>query len=58
MGRSLYGDDHESYRDTVAEFLAGEVVPFHDDWDRGRFIDRAASSRAAKVGIYGVNIGQ
>lgn len=58
MRRLLYGTDHESYRDTVAEFLAREVVPFQNDWDRSRWIDRDVFSRAVKVGIYALSIGQ
>ena len=56
MRRTLYGPDHEAYRDTVREFLAREVVPFQHDWDRQHMIDRAVFARAAKAGIYGLQI--
>jgi alkylation response protein AidB-like acyl-CoA dehydrogenase len=58
MQRTLYGPDHEAYRETVREFLAREVVPFQDDWDRDRWIDRTVFARAAKAGIYALNIGE
>jgi len=58
MRRSLYGPDHEAYRETVAEFLAREVVPFQDNWDRDRWIDRAVFARAAKAGIYALGVGE
>lgn len=58
MRRTLYGSDHEAYRETVREFLAREVVPFQHDWDRDRWIDRAVFARAAKAGIYGLQIGE
>jgi alkylation response protein AidB-like acyl-CoA dehydrogenase len=54
--RTLYGPDHEAYRETVREFLAREVVPHQHDWDRQHMIDRAVFARAAKAGIYGLQI--
>jgi alkylation response protein AidB-like acyl-CoA dehydrogenase len=54
--RELYGPDHEAYRETVREFLAREVVPYQHDWDRDRWIDRAVFARAAKAGIYALQI--
>jgi alkylation response protein AidB-like acyl-CoA dehydrogenase len=58
MQRSLYEADHEAYRETVREFLAREVVPHQHDWDRDRWIDRAVFARAAKAGIYALQIGE
>jgi alkylation response protein AidB-like acyl-CoA dehydrogenase len=54
--RTLYTEDHEAYRETVREFLGREVVPHHDDWERDRWIDRAVFVRAAKAGIYALQI--
>jgi len=54
--RELYEPDHEVYRETVREFLAREVVPHQHDWDRDRWIDRAVFARAAKAGIYALQI--
>jgi alkylation response protein AidB-like acyl-CoA dehydrogenase len=56
--RSFYTADHEAYRETVREFLAREVVPFQDDWDRDRWIDRAVFASAAKAGVYALNVGE
>lgn len=58
MRRTLYGPDHEAYRETVREFLAREVVPHQHDWDRDRWIDRSVFARAAKAGIYALQIGE
>jgi alkylation response protein AidB-like acyl-CoA dehydrogenase len=54
--RTLYGADHEAYRETVREFLSREVVPHQDDWDRKHWIDREVFARAAKAGIYALQI--
>ncbi len=58
MKRVLYGPDHEAYRQTVREFLAREVGPYQDDWDRQHWIDRAVFARAAKAGIYALQVGE
>ena len=56
MKRTLYESDHEAYRETVREFLSREVVPHQDDWDREHWIDREVFARAAKAGIYALQI--
>ncbi len=58
MLRTLYESDHEAYRETVREFLVREVVPHQHDWDADRWIDREVFARAAKAGIYGLQIGE
>jgi alkylation response protein AidB-like acyl-CoA dehydrogenase len=58
MQRLLYEADHEAYRESVREFLAREVAPHQHDWDRDRWIDRAVFARAAKAGIYALQIGE
>jgi len=54
--RTLYGPDHEAYRETVHEFLAREVVPYQHDWDRNHRIDREVFASAAKAGIYALEV--
>jgi alkylation response protein AidB-like acyl-CoA dehydrogenase len=54
--RKLYESDHEAYRETVREFLSREVVPHQNDWDRDHWIDREVFARAAKAGIYALQI--
>ena len=56
MKRTLYGPDHEAYRETVREFLSREVVPYRDEWDRQHWIDREVFARAAKAGIYALQV--
>jgi alkylation response protein AidB-like acyl-CoA dehydrogenase len=56
--RTLYTDDHEAYRETVREFLSREVAPHQDAWDREHWIDRQVFPRAAKAGIYALQVGE
>ncbi|GAA5129577.1 acyl-CoA dehydrogenase family protein [Haloechinothrix salitolerans] len=56
MERDLYTADHEAYRETVREFLAREVIPYHQRWETDGWIDRGVFAEAAKHGIYGLQI--
>ena len=56
MERTLYSDDHELYRETVRDFLAREVAPYKDKWDEDRWIDREVYAKAAKQGLYALQI--
>jgi alkylation response protein AidB-like acyl-CoA dehydrogenase len=58
MKRTLYEADHQSYRETVREFLSREVAPRQDEWDRQHWIDREVFARAAKAGIYALQVGE
>ncbi len=56
MRRQLYGPDHEAYREVVRDFLSREVIPHQQDWDSRHLIDRSVFARAAKAGIYALQI--
>lgn len=56
MERNIYDDDHEHYRTLVRAFLEHEVVPYHEQWEADRWIDRNVFVMAAKHGIYGLQI--
>ena len=58
MHRRLYDEDHELYRQSVREFLARDVAPYKDKWDENRWIERDVFARAAKQGIYALQIPQ
>ena len=55
MKRTLYSDDHESFRTSVREFVTREVVPHHERWDEERRIDRATWVAAGKQGLVGLS---
>ncbi|MDQ4112387.1 MAG: acyl-CoA dehydrogenase family protein [Actinomycetota bacterium] len=56
MDRTLYTEDHESYRETVREFLTREVVPYKDQWDDDRWIPREVLRSAAEAGLYALQV--
>jgi alkylation response protein AidB-like acyl-CoA dehydrogenase len=51
MKRTLFGTDHEAFRDVVREFVEREVVPNQERWDEQRLIDRDTWLAAGKQGI-------
>lgn len=56
MQRSLYDKEHELYRESVRAFLEREVAPYQEQWDRDGMIDRSVFARAAKSGIYALEV--
>lgn len=55
MKRNLYNDDHEAFRDSVAQFVARKVVPNLERWEADRLIDRDIWLAAGKQGIIGLS---
>ena len=54
MKRRLYEPDHEAFRESVREFVATEVAPNLERWDKQRLIDREVWLAAGKQGIIGL----
>ncbi|WP_441246791.1 acyl-CoA dehydrogenase family protein [Kitasatospora sp. McL0602] len=56
MERELYTQEHEDFRETVRAFLAREVLPHHDRWEREGIVDRSAWLAAGKQGLLGLAV--
>ena len=56
MERTLFDDEHELFRDSVRAFIAAEMVPFHDEWDRAGIADRDLFTKAGKHGFLGMSV--
>ncbi|GAA2796953.1 long-chain specific acyl-CoA dehydrogenase [Kitasatospora paracochleata] len=56
MQRELYTEEHEAFRETVKAFLAKEVLPHHDRWERAGIVDRSAWLAAGKAGLLGLAV--
>ncbi len=54
MERELFTAEHEAFRETVRTFLAKEVVPHHDRWEKEGIVDRAAWLAAGRQGLLGL----
>ncbi|MGW0148567.1 acyl-CoA dehydrogenase family protein [Streptomyces sp. NPDC003333] len=55
-GGSVYGPDHEAFRETVRTFLAKEVVPHHDRWEKDGVVDREVWRSAGRQGLLGLAV--
>jgi len=54
MDRTLFEDDHEMFRDSVRGFIAKELVPHHDDWEKAGIVDRSVFRKAGAQGFLGM----
>nr|WP_187283529.1 acyl-CoA dehydrogenase family protein [Streptomyces sp. t39] len=58
MRRDLYGPDHEAFRETVRTFLAKEVAPHHDRWEKAGVVDREVWRSAGRQGLLGMAVAE
>jgi len=56
MRSTLYEPEHEAFRAMVRDFVAKEVVPFHDAWERAGIVDRGVWLAAGKRGLLGMDV--
>jgi alkylation response protein AidB-like acyl-CoA dehydrogenase len=52
--RTLFDEDHELFRDSVRRFIAADVAPRNDEWERAGVVDRAMFTAAGKHGFLGM----
>ena len=49
--RTLFGEDHEIFRDMVRRFITSEIMPRHADWERAGIVPREAWLQAGAAGL-------
>src|SRR3546814_14248589 len=54
MERTLFDDDHELFRDSVRGFIAKELAPHHEEWERAGVVDRDLFRKAGAQGFLGM----
>jgi alkylation response protein AidB-like acyl-CoA dehydrogenase/putative sterol carrier protein len=54
MTSIYFGEEHESFRRTVRQFLEGEVAPYAREWEEARRIPREAFRRMGDLGFLGI----
>lgn len=54
--RSVFDEDHDSFRDLVRAFVAREVVPHLAAWDAAGRVDRSLYLRAGEQGLLGFGL--
>jgi alkylation response protein AidB-like acyl-CoA dehydrogenase len=58
MRRTLFGEEHELFRESFRRFLTKHVVPGLDGWDRTGRMDRAVFAEAGEAGFLGFAVPQ
>jgi alkylation response protein AidB-like acyl-CoA dehydrogenase len=56
MHRTVYDEDHESFRQTLRAFIDAEVVPHYDEWFQAGIVPRELYSKLADLGIFGIEV--
>ncbi|MEV0000579.1 acyl-CoA dehydrogenase family protein [Streptomyces sp. NPDC050848] len=56
MKRRLYTADHEAFRATVRTFLAKEVLPHYEQWEKDGIVAREAWRAAGRQGLLGLAV--
>lgn len=56
MRRTLYGQQHEDFRQLVRKFLQDEVVPVYTDWEDDGLVPRSFFERLGELGVMGLTI--
>src|SRR3546814_3908651 len=56
MERTLFDDDHELFRDSVRGFIAKELAPHHEEWERAGVVDRDLFRKAGAQGFLGMAV--
>jgi alkylation response protein AidB-like acyl-CoA dehydrogenase len=52
--RTIFDDEHELFRDSVRRFIAAEVAPHNDRWEREGLADRSLFTGAGAHGFLGM----
>ncbi|WP_030908187.1 acyl-CoA dehydrogenase family protein [Streptomyces sp. NRRL F-5126] len=56
MRRTVYNEDHESFRATLRAFIEGEVVPHYDEWLAAGQVPRDFYYKLGELGVFGIEV--
>ena len=56
MKRTVYNEDHEAFREMIREFIAKEVVPVYDEWEKAGHPPRELYRKLGELGVMGFDI--
>jgi alkylation response protein AidB-like acyl-CoA dehydrogenase len=56
MRRDLFEPDHDAFRDLARTFIAKEITPFHEQWERDGQVSRQLWRSAGAVGLLGTDV--
>ncbi|MGW7263980.1 acyl-CoA dehydrogenase family protein [Streptomyces sp. NPDC054842] len=56
MKRQIFSAEHDAFRETVRTFLAKEVLPHYEQWEKDGIVARDAWRAAGKQGLLGLAV--
>jgi acyl-CoA dehydrogenase len=56
MRRDIFTSDHHAFRDLVRTFIAKEVTPYHEQWERDGVVSRDVWLAAGQAGLLGIEV--
>jgi alkylation response protein AidB-like acyl-CoA dehydrogenase len=56
MQRDIFTAEHDAFRDMVRTFIAREITPYHEQWERDGMVSRELWLAAGKAGLLGIDV--
>ena len=56
MKRQIFTGEHDAFRDMVRAFIAKEITPYHEQWERDGLVSRDVWLAAGRAGLLGIHI--
>ncbi|MGK5446845.1 acyl-CoA dehydrogenase family protein [Streptomyces radiopugnans] len=56
MRRTVFNEDHEAFRETIRDFIAAEVVPYYDQWEKQGHVPRELYLKLGELGLFGIEV--
>src|SRR4051812_33621162 len=56
MRRTVFNEDHESFRKTLRAFIEAEVVPHYPEWFETGLVPRDFYYKLADLGLFGIEV--
>src|SRR6201999_881547 len=56
MGRTVFNEDHEAFRQVLREFIEAEVAPHFQEWYDAGIVPRDLYYKLAELGLFGIEV--
>jgi acyl-CoA dehydrogenase len=56
LQRDIFTSEHDAFRDMVRAFIARNVTPYHEQWERDQRVSREVWRQAGEAGLLGIEI--
>jgi len=54
--RTLFGEDHEAFRQTIRAFIEAEVAPVYEQWEEAGHPPRDFYYKLGELGVFGIQV--